>query len=306
MSSTQNKKSRWGAAVEKNAIMGALQHLKDIRQTHADNHTRQSHLLIRSHPAIYNASTVRQKLLLEGSNEKVAEDVRAIDLSLVLGRYLQTYVVPDYRKYPDPQSPQPELRQIFEDEQSCLLAELMWKDYEFQNDTKSGRNRSKRAQSFLRWCAAKEIAKSLGYDRVEDLQFLVVMESGLMRQALWKRPPFLLRAPFYHTRPIDSPSTTWKRVDADDQHLKNFALVSLIRWDGVRDLQDIIRKKLDISQQGNQQIGYETNRMAVVRIWHQPTAETTPRGPSARELDLDFELADQPVSDCQEDEDENQ
>ncbi|KAK8012248.1 hypothetical protein PG991_009623 [Apiospora marii] len=100
------------------------------------------------------------------------------------------------------------------------------------------------------------------------------MESDLMRQVLWKRFPFLLRAPFYRKRLADSPHLPWDRYNADDRTRRDSALGSLIEWDGVRNLQAIIRKKFGIVRRksGKFEFMYETNQTSVVRMWYKPTA----------------------------------
>ncbi|KAK7952880.1 hypothetical protein PG988_013574 [Apiospora saccharicola] len=278
MSIPPDDEIRWSDTAEKKAISEALQYLPDIRKAHADNNMLQSQLLMRSHPDKYDAEIVRRQLSRDGSNQKVAEDMRAIDLSLVLGRHLLAYVKPEFRQHPNPQSPDPELRQMAKDEDRCLLVQLMWKDYEPRHNSPNSGPKPTEAQSLLRWCAARQIAKYLEYDRVEDLRFLVIMESGLMRQVLWVRNSFLLRAPSYLTRLADSPHLPWNRCDADDRTRRYLALNSLIEWDGVQRLQAIFSKRFgkfsktfkNGKRRDDQK--YETNHTSVVRMWYKPTA----------------------------------
>ncbi|KAK8137382.1 hypothetical protein PG984_005322 [Apiospora sp. TS-2023a] len=408
MSIPPDDEIRCSDTAEKKAVSEALQYLPDIRKAHADNDMLQSQLLMRSHPVNYDADIVRRQLSRDGSNPKVAEDMRAIDLSLVLGRHLLAYVKPEHRQHPNSQSPDPELRQMAKDEDRCLLVQLMWKDYEPRHNNPNSGPKPTEAQSLLRWCAARQIAKYLEYDRVEDLRFLVIMESGLMRQVLWARTSFLLRAPSYLTRLADSPHLPWNRCDADDRTLRYLALDSLIEWDGVQKLQAIFSKRFGrfkkTFKNGKKRDDrkYETNQMSVMRIRYKPTAgarktfkqlrrlqlttyrfesaagkiqlalaavvhfrrpngkgdtlrmydhddgeqvhvreelaylenddwrigdedegeymlyyvpapsrplqstrEFKPRGPSGRELDLDFDLADQPVSGCEADQEDS-
>ncbi|KAK8063103.1 hypothetical protein PG997_015200 [Apiospora hydei] len=238
----------WSEADEKKAIEDALNNIPDIRQTYAEDEWPQTWLLARTHPAMYDANTVREMLQRDGSNEPVVGDMRAIDLSIVLARFLWSFVGIRLRQYPDTRSPDPEQRRMAENEEGCLLAQLIWKDYE--TDEQRDVNKEK-AQSILRWCAARQIAKCLGYDRVEDLRFIVV----------------------YHRRA--NPKSEWTLLHPDAEFLQDSSKDSLIKWDGTSDLQAILHRKfgLAVSSDETNHWLYETNTMEVVRMWYTPNPE---------------------------------
>ncbi|KAK7916801.1 hypothetical protein PG985_010409 [Apiospora marii] len=259
MSATE-KIDLWSDVAESRAIAEALQHLPDIRDKDIP---RQDHLLLRSHPAKYSAGVVREQASENESNEPVDEDMRAIDLSIVLGRYLLAYVHPNFRQYPDPDSPDPELRQVADHEKNCLLVQLM-----FTNYLEASGEMARQAQSLLRWCAARQMAKSLQVDRVADLGFRTVMESPLMQKAFWGRPPFLFTGPFHYYSQSGDPS--FKRVEASGQYRDELSLDSLTKWDGKSELATILQPKVGYLRQGRHEFITFTNHMAVVRVWYTP------------------------------------
>lgn len=121
---------RWSEDSEKRAIAEAMAQLDDVRKFYKNNDLLEMHVLVHSQPKPYDATTIRERLRQEQSNEEVAKDMRAIDLCLVVGRYLHSLPHDYYRQHPDDAADHEEIQRWTRNEETCILAKLMWKHFE--------------------------------------------------------------------------------------------------------------------------------------------------------------------------------
>ncbi|KAK8063106.1 hypothetical protein PG997_015203 [Apiospora hydei] len=253
----------WSEDVKK-TIATCLGKLDDLRQMYPNRPGMIVQHLVWAQPTMYDANIV-QAMLKGISDDKATEDMRTIDMCLVIFRYLHAYLNQAQLRYPH-ESEDPELQKLAKDKEDCILLHLVFKDLRPDDDVDV-----EPPQSVLRHFAAKQVAQSLGLQSTDKLEFKAVMESRFMHKYIFSRLPFLLRHPIGYERWRDSPDPIWHAWETDDEGKILLAGHSLVEWDGVADLKAIFHWKFGIVQTEEYQGLWVTNKMGFVHMHYKPT-----------------------------------
>ncbi|KAI1411326.1 hypothetical protein F5Y13DRAFT_200936 [Hypoxylon sp. FL1857] len=198
---------------------------------------------------------------------EVIDNMNGIDVVLCALRHLYSHLDSKFR----------DNAEIREMEAKNPLLRLAWSEFKQSVTSTAAQNR-----------ARQSIAKFLRGIGMANLSYLTIAESRLMHETLLRQEPYQLFDAHPLSQPMEATDNNWD-IDDGRRDPAGIAAESLVTWDGLGDLGDVISDKFGIfaSDETNRKYLWTFNLPAFVRVHYRAPISNTSSFAKLKEIKID-------------------